>query len=36
MRILADENYPRLVVDLLRVEGHDVLWVLTAFAGGRG
>lgn len=26
MRVLADENLPRSIVDLLRAEGHDVLW----------
>ena len=26
MRILADENLPLPVVQILRTEGHDVLW----------
>ena len=27
MRILADENIPRCVVETLRRENHDVAWV---------
>ncbi len=27
MRLLADENIPSLVVDLLRARGHDATWV---------
>lgn len=27
MRLLADENFPRLVVQELRSRGHDVVWV---------
>ena len=27
MNILADENIPRLIVDCLRDQGHDVYWV---------
>jgi predicted nuclease of predicted toxin-antitoxin system len=27
MRFLADENFPRLAVEALRVSGHDVTWV---------
>ena len=26
MRILADENFPRPTVEVLRKQGHDVLW----------
>lgn len=26
LRLLADENVPQVVVDLLREHGHDVLW----------
>jgi len=33
MRILANENLPRAVVEALRAEGHDVSWV---WEGGRG
>jgi len=29
MLILADENFPRATVDVLRGDGHDVLWVRT-------
>ncbi|MGA7236423.1 MAG: DUF5615 family PIN-like protein [Bryobacteraceae bacterium] len=29
MRLLADENFPKPVVDWLRNEGHDVLWART-------
>ena len=27
MRILADENFPRLIVEALRAAGHDVAWI---------
>lgn len=27
MRLLADENFPRLAVEALRQAGHDVAWV---------
>jgi predicted nuclease of predicted toxin-antitoxin system len=27
MRLLADENFPRVAVDALRLDGHDVLWI---------
>ena len=27
MRLLADENFPRLVVQELRSRGHDVVWI---------
>ena len=33
MRILANENFPRDAVELLRAVGHDVLWVRTACPG---
>ncbi|MBS1828556.1 MAG: DUF5615 family PIN-like protein [Acidobacteria bacterium] len=33
MRILADENFPRPIVESLRAEGHDVLWARTDLAG---
>lgn len=26
MRLLADENFPKGIVEALRAEGHDVLW----------
>lgn len=35
MRILADENFPKPVVEALRAEGHDVLWARTDHAGAR-
>jgi predicted nuclease of predicted toxin-antitoxin system len=33
MRILADENFPKPVIDVLRAEGHDVLWARTGYSG---
>jgi predicted nuclease of predicted toxin-antitoxin system len=33
MRFLADENFPRPIVELLRKQEHDVLWVRTAYPG---
>src|SRR5258708_5324760 len=33
MRLLADENFPKAIVDTLRESGHDVVWVRTAFPG---
>jgi len=33
MRILADENFPKPIVEALRAEGHDVLWARTHCAG---
>jgi predicted nuclease of predicted toxin-antitoxin system len=33
MRLLADENFPRVLVERLRSEGHEVLWALTDCAG---
>ena len=32
MRLLADEDLPKVIVDELRSEGHEVLWVATNFA----
>jgi predicted nuclease of predicted toxin-antitoxin system len=29
MRLVADENVPRSVVDALRDKGHDVVWIRT-------
>ncbi|MGK7945067.1 MAG: DUF5615 family PIN-like protein [Microcystaceae cyanobacterium] len=31
MRILADENFPKNVVEFLRQKGYDVLWIRTDF-----
>jgi len=33
MRLLADENFPKPIVQALRVDGHDVLWARTDCAG---
>jgi predicted nuclease of predicted toxin-antitoxin system len=33
MRLLADENFPKPTVDLLRSGGHDVLWARTDCRG---
>jgi predicted nuclease of predicted toxin-antitoxin system len=33
MRLLADENMPRSVVDALRDSGHDVIWIRTESPG---
>ena len=33
MRIIAGENFPKLVVEVLRAVGHDVVWVRTDFPG---
>lgn len=33
MRLLADENFPRPIVNALRTAGHDVLWARTDFPG---
>jgi predicted nuclease of predicted toxin-antitoxin system len=33
MRILADENFPRPLVDMLRKQGHDVVWARTDCPG---
>lgn len=33
MRLLADENFPRPLVETLRAGGHDVLWARADCAG---
>jgi len=33
MKILANENFPCLVVEALREEGHDVVWARTDMTG---
>ncbi len=33
MRLLADENFPRPIVEALRADGHDVRWARTDCAG---
>jgi predicted nuclease of predicted toxin-antitoxin system len=33
MRLLADENFPKPIVEALRAAGHDVLWARTDLAG---
>jgi|ERR1039457_5598935 predicted nuclease of predicted toxin-antitoxin system len=33
MRLLADENFPKPIVEALRADGHDVLWARTDCAG---
>jgi len=33
MRILADENFPRPIVESLRKENHDVIWARTDCPG---
>lgn len=33
MRLVADENFPKPVVDALRTGGHDVLWARTDLSG---
>jgi predicted nuclease of predicted toxin-antitoxin system len=33
MRLLADENFPKVAVESLRAQGHDVLWARTDLAG---
>jgi predicted nuclease of predicted toxin-antitoxin system len=33
MRLLADENFPKPIVEALRAGRHDVLWVRTDCAG---
>jgi hypothetical protein len=35
MRFLANENFPRLAVEALQAQGHDVLWMRTAAPGER-
>jgi predicted nuclease of predicted toxin-antitoxin system len=31
MRLLADENFPSGLIELLRLDGHDVKWVRTDY-----
>ncbi|MBL8232214.1 MAG: DUF5615 family PIN-like protein [Bryobacterales bacterium] len=33
MRLLADENFPKPIVEALLVAGHDVRWARTELAG---
>jgi len=33
MRLLGDENFPKVIVIELRNEGHDVFWARTDCAG---
>ena len=33
MRLLADENFPKPIVEVLRADGNEVLWARTACAG---
>ncbi len=33
MRFFADENFPKLLLQKLRLEGHDVLWARPNFIG---
>jgi predicted nuclease of predicted toxin-antitoxin system len=33
MRLLADENFPRPIIEVLRSKGHDVLWARTDCPG---
>jgi predicted nuclease of predicted toxin-antitoxin system len=33
MRLLADENFPKEFIQVLRADGHDLVWVLTDFRG---
>ncbi len=33
MRLLADENFPRVIVEALRADGNDVLWARSDCAG---
>jgi len=33
MRLLADENVPRGIIDILQSKGHDVLWARTDCPG---
>ena len=35
MRILADENFPKPIMEALRADGHDVLWARTDFAAAK-
>ena len=33
MRLLANENFPRVAVEALRAAGHDVVWIRTDHPG---
>jgi predicted nuclease of predicted toxin-antitoxin system len=33
LRLLADENFPKVAVEALRRDGHDVVWVRAEFPG---
>ena len=33
MRLVGDEKIPKVIVEMLRVAGHDVLWVRTNCPG---
>jgi predicted nuclease of predicted toxin-antitoxin system len=33
MRLLADENFPKQIVEMLRASGHDLLWARTDCSG---
>ncbi|MBL8216593.1 MAG: DUF5615 family PIN-like protein [Bryobacterales bacterium] len=33
MRLLADENFPKLIVEALRRDGHDALWARSDLGG---
>lgn len=35
MKLLANENVPRLTVEALRVAGHDLIWARTEMPGSR-
>ncbi|MFN3326602.1 MAG: DUF5615 family PIN-like protein [Bryobacteraceae bacterium] len=35
MRLLADENFPKPIIETLRAEGHDVVWARTDLAGAK-
>lgn len=35
MRLLADENFPKPMVQALRDDGHDVLWARTDLPGAK-
>lgn len=33
MKLLADENFPKVAIESLRGSGHDVVWALTEMRG---
>jgi predicted nuclease of predicted toxin-antitoxin system len=33
MLLLADENFPKPIIEVLRADGHEVLWARTDLAG---